>query len=80
MASCYTADPYVQWANGQDWSAEGSERGYLPTEAPWEYASQGAFDRKQSVYAEFHRGGETGALQGVSLSAVRQTFGPSRLA
>ncbi len=78
MVSWYAADAYSRWANGHDWAADGSERSYLPTEAQWEYAAQGAFDKKESVYAGVRQRGATHELEGLPLPMVQQTYGPSR--
>ncbi|MEO1617379.1 MAG: SUMF1/EgtB/PvdO family nonheme iron enzyme [Planctomycetota bacterium] len=78
MVSWYAADAYSRWANGHDWAADGSQMSYLPTEAQWEYASAGAFDDKERVYAGAHQCGEKYESAGLPLPAVQQMFGQSR--
>ncbi len=78
MVSWYAADAYSRWANGRDWAAGEVERNYLPTEAQWEYAAEGAFDEKERVYAGIHRRGETYEAGGLPMPCVQQAFGQSK--
>ncbi|MEM6468487.1 MAG: SUMF1/EgtB/PvdO family nonheme iron enzyme [Planctomycetota bacterium] len=78
MVSWHAADAYSRWANGHDWAASGSERSYLPTEAQWEYASEGSFDEKERVCAGIHQRGETYESEFLPMPTVHQVFGQSR--
>lgn len=43
LVSWYGANAYSLWANGWDWRSYETHEGFLPTEAQWEYAAQGAY-------------------------------------
>lgn len=64
LVSWYGANAYSLWANGAQWSRYDSHEGFLPSEAQWEYAAQGAFPEAAShepsaplfVYGQHERG------------------------
>lgn len=43
LVSWYGASAYSLWANNSDWSRYGTSTEFLPSEAQWEFAAQGAF-------------------------------------
>ena len=43
LVSWHGANAYSLWANGWDWRLYPTHAGFLPTEAQWEYAAQGAY-------------------------------------
>ena len=64
LVSWYGANAYSLWANGSTWEHYDSLEGFLPSEAQWEHAAQGAFDDTkpdelkdaQLVYGQHERG------------------------
>ena len=52
LVSWYGANAYSLWANGSQWNRYDSQDGFLPSEAQWEYAAQGAFHEPASSDAE----------------------------
>lgn len=76
MVSWYTAAAYSRWANGIDYRH--NERDFLPTEGQWEYAAQGAFDDRESVYAGIHQRGQCYESEGLPLPRVQDTYGRSQ--
>jgi formylglycine-generating enzyme required for sulfatase activity len=43
LVSWFGANAYSLWANGGNWKLYPSHDGFLPSEAQWEYAAQGAY-------------------------------------
>lgn len=78
MVSWHAADAYSRWANGHDWAGDGFQNGYLPTEAQWEYAAEGAFEHTDTVHAGIHQRGETYESSGLPIPSVHQPYGQSR--
>ena len=68
LVSWYGANAYSLWANGAPWRQYGSQDGFLPSEAQWEYAAQGAFSEPAFhepndapfVYGQHERGARYG--------------------
>jgi acyl carrier protein len=64
LVSWYGANAYSLWANASQWNRYESHEGFLPSEAQWEYAAQGAFPETNShesddallVYGQHERG------------------------
>ncbi len=52
LVSWYGANAYSLWANGSLWNQYGTHEGFLPSEAQWEYAAQGAFSDASTDSAE----------------------------
>lgn len=52
LVSWFGANAYSLWANGSDWNGFKSQVGFLPSEAQWEYAAQGAFHEPSSLDSE----------------------------
>jgi formylglycine-generating enzyme required for sulfatase activity len=52
LVSWFGANAYSLWANGSDWNGYKSQVGFLPSEAQWEYAAQGAFHEPSSFESE----------------------------
>lgn len=52
LVSWFGANAYSLWANGFEWSRYESRNGFLPSEAQWEHAAQGAFQEAVSGDAE----------------------------
>lgn len=51
LVSWFGANAYSLWANGWDWRFYQTHTGFLPTEAQWEYAAQGAYQPASSAEA-----------------------------
>lgn len=52
LVSWFGANAYSLWANGSDWDRYKSHDEFLPSEAQWEYAAQGAFHEPSSFEPE----------------------------
>ena len=52
LVSWLGANAYSLWANGSQWNRYDSQDGFLPSEAQWEYAAQGAFHEPSSFESE----------------------------
>jgi len=80
MVSWFAANAYSLWANGSDWRNHSAGESFLPSEAQWEYAAQGAFPTKdiEKIQAAVHQLGETYELGIMPIAEVHQSFGVSR--
>ncbi|KAA5538020.1 SUMF1/EgtB/PvdO family nonheme iron enzyme [Roseiconus nitratireducens] len=76
LVSWNAADAYSRWANGVDWRER--DQSFLPTEAQWECAADGAFDEKELVYAGIHQRGQAYQSEGLPMPRVQQPYGQSR--
>ncbi|MCB9924933.1 MAG: SUMF1/EgtB/PvdO family nonheme iron enzyme [Planctomycetaceae bacterium] len=52
LVSWFGANAYSLWANASQWNRYDSQDSFLPTEAQWEYAAQGAFHEPSSIQVE----------------------------
>lgn len=52
LVSWFGANAYSLWANGSAWQFYKATEGFLPSEAQWEYAAQGAFPESSSNDSE----------------------------
>ncbi|MCC9600789.1 SUMF1/EgtB/PvdO family nonheme iron enzyme [Stieleria sp. JC731] len=78
MVSWFAANAYSLWANGFDWRDQNSVGTCLPSEAQWEYASQGAYKNLERVMAAVHRPGEHYQNGQLPLPDVQEPYGESR--
>ena len=65
LVSWFGANAYSLWANGSRWEQYDIYDGFLPSEAQWEYAAQGAFRRLETsedepafVFGQHQRGND----------------------
>lgn len=85
LVSWYGANAYSLWSNGQNWRAYRTDSGFLPSEAQWEYAAQGAFadsslpesETPNFVFAK-HRVGATYDVNTIPMAPVHHLLGVSR--
>jgi sulfatase modifying factor 1 len=92
LVSWFGANAYSLWANGGNWRLYQSHDGFLPSEAQWEYAAQGAYrDPSEEeagdarfVFGQHERGvtyqAETLPLAPVHVPLGRSTFGLHHMA
>lgn len=52
LVSWFGASVYSLWVHGSQWNQYASQDGFLPSEAQWEYAAQGAFHEPSSFGSE----------------------------
>ena len=87
LVSWYGATAYSLWANGLKWEEYKTHDGFLPTEAQWEHAAQGAFadagqhepidfNGAQMVYGQHERGAVYGD-RAMPMAAVHLPIGVS---
>jgi sulfatase modifying factor 1 len=78
MVSWFAANAYSLWANGCDWREYKTSGGFLPTEAQWEYAAQGAFSEPTLIQADQHQRGNVYADGVLPIANVHQHLGVSK--
>jgi sulfatase modifying factor 1 len=78
LVSWFSANAYSLWANGCNWREYEIRDGFLPSEAQWEYASEGAFDAPELIQAGLHQRGQTYANGVLPMANVHQSFGVSK--
>lgn len=92
LVSWLGANAYSLWANGKTWSEYATHEGFLPSEAQWEHAAQGAFPDSETestgdallVCGQHERGARYDAntmpMAAVHLPIGRSTFGLHHMA
>ena len=81
LVSWFGANAYSLWANGWEWRAYDTHAGFLPTEAQWEYAAQGAFPEEReaaSFVAGQHQRGDTYVANTMPMAPVHVPLGQSK--
>lgn len=76
LVTWQAAKAYSIWAHGGDWSHADSLTGFLPTEAQWEHAAQGAYT-PGTIQAGVHSRGEKYESGRMSISDVNLPIGVS---
>ena len=85
LVSWFGANAYSLWANGKQWIEYQTNSDFLPTEAQWEYAASGAYDRSAAaehedpgfVYGQHERGNDYEANT-MPMAAVHAPAGLSK--
>ncbi len=78
IVSWFAANAYSLWANGYEWSEFQTHDGFLPTEAQWEYAAEGAFGDPPLIQAGLHQRGATYPDGVLPIVDVHQRLGVSK--
>jgi sulfatase modifying factor 1 len=84
LVSWYGANAYSLWVNGSQWDQYATHESFLPSEAQWEYAAQGAFPEAASsvsedaplVYGQHERGAHYDANT-MPMASVHSVIGVS---
>ena len=78
LVSWFSANAYSLWANGLNWREYEFSDCFLPSEAQWEYASEGAFQEPDFIQAGSHERGQTYADGILPIANVHQSLGVSK--
>ncbi|RCS46309.1 hypothetical protein DTL42_15165 [Bremerella cremea] len=85
LVSWWGANAYSLWTNRWDWHFYQSHAGFLPTEAQWEYAAQGAYQEVAndetealSYVAAQHEPGTTYVADSMRMAPVHALLGVSK--
>lgn len=78
LVSWFSANAYSLWANGLNWREYEFSDCFLPSEAQWEYASEGAFQEPDFIQAGSHERGQTYSDGVLPIANVHQSLGVSK--